>query len=56
MTKKEYEQVVKIIEDNMTVSHDNPLSPRIVLTQNGFHNVKEQIKKLIKGEDLWAKV
>lgn len=50
MTRKEYEQIVKIIEDNMTVSHDNPTSPRIVLTQSGFHKAKEQMKKLIKGE------
>ena len=50
MTKQEYEKVVKIIDTNMVVSHDNPNAPRLVLTQNGFHNVKNELKKMIKGE------
>lgn len=50
MTKKEYDKVIKTIEENMSVSHDNPNAPRIVLTQQGLHNVKMQLKDMVKGE------
>lgn len=49
MTKKEYEQVVDIIENNMIVLHENVTNlPRIVLTQRGFSQVKQELKELVK--------
>ena len=49
MTKQEYENVVKIIDKNMVVLHENVTNlPRIVLTLMGFSQVKEELKALIK--------
>lgn len=48
MTQYEYEKIVAIIEKNMTVVSDNMNSPRIVLTQRGFAQSKEEIKSMVE--------
>lgn len=48
MTQYEYEKVISIIEKNMTVVSDSINSPRIVLTQRGFSQSKEEIKSLVE--------
>ena len=48
MTRKEYEKVISVIEKNMTVTHDTPYSPRIVLTQLGLSNVKNELKGMVE--------
>ena len=48
MTKQEYEKIISIIENNMTVSHDTPYTPRIVLTQLGFNKVKNELKEMVQ--------
>lgn len=50
MTRKEYQKIVEIIDKNMVVFHDQANMPRVVLTTNGFHNVKTQLRELIKEE------
>lgn len=51
MTKKDYEQVIDIIESNMIVLHENVTNlPRMVLTIRGFSQVKKELKELVKGE------
>ena len=49
MTKQEYDKVIEIIDKNMTVLRDSlNYFPRIVLMQQGFSRVKEELKTLIK--------
>lgn len=48
MTEKEYKQVIEIIEKHMTVLHESPYNPRVVLTSFGFSNVKQDLKALVK--------
>lgn len=48
MTRKEYDQVVKIIDSYMTVLHESTYTPRLVLTTFGFSKVKEELKRLVK--------
>ena len=52
MTKKEYEQVVDIIDQYMTVIQDSSTAkPKIVLSMYGFHQVKRELQKLVKGDN-----
>lgn len=48
MTQYEYEKIIAIIEKNMTVVSDSINSPRIVLTQRGFSQCKEEIKSFVE--------
>lgn len=48
MTQYEYEKIIAAIENNMTVVNVNANTPKIVLTQRGFHQVKEEIKSLVE--------
>ena len=48
MTKKEYGKVLDIIQKNMSVLHESPYNPRIVLTSFGLSKVKEELKELVE--------
>lgn len=50
MTKKEYERVIEIIEANMSVLHESPYNPRIVLTSFGLSKVKQDLKEMVKDK------
>lgn len=50
MTRQEYEKVISVIEKNMTVAHDTPYAPRIVLTQLGLSNVKNELKGMVEKD------
>jgi len=52
MTKKEYQQVIETIEKYMTVLHESPYNPRLVLTSFGLSQVKQDLKGLVKDNDL----
>lgn len=49
MTKYEMEKVVKIIENNMTVLPDYMTNlPRMVLTNHGLKNVKDELQQMVE--------
>ena len=51
MTKKEYEQVIKIIEKYMHVDYLSNGSCKNVLDSHGLIYVKEDLKEMIKEKE-----
>lgn len=48
MTQKEYKQVIETIEKYMSVLHESPYNPRVVLTSLGLSKVKQELKAMVK--------
>ena len=48
MTKSEYNKVISIIENYMTVIQEGYSNPRIVLASFGLSKVKQDLKEMVK--------
>ena len=48
MTKKEYEQVCKLIDDYTTLIYANYNTPLIAIDSRGIEQVKDKLKEIVK--------
>lgn len=48
MTKKEYEQICKIIDENTHADWNSSYSARPIIPPHGISRIKEKIQKMVK--------
>ena len=51
MTKEEYEKICHIIDDNVSHDWSTYISSSIIINTAGIIRIKEQISKLVEGEE-----